>query len=82
MFLQRDEVFLITVLRYLDKSPSSMRRFFFLLLVVNIFYRFLLTEYGKAVAEKHGFSEEIDENGCVVAKVYYQLVRKTSRRKR
>ena len=47
-----------------------------------MFWRFLLTDYGKSVAEKHGFSEDIDENGCVFAKVYYQLLRKTSRRKR
>ena len=45
-------------------------------------YRFHLTEYGKAMAEKFGFTDDIDENGCVIAKVYYQLLRKTSRKGR
>ena len=30
------------------------------------------------MAEKFGFTDDIDENGCVIAKVYYQLLRKTS----
>lgn len=44
--------------------------------------KFLLTDYGKAMAEKFGFTGDIDENGCVVSKVYYQLLRKTSRKGR
>ena len=46
------------------------------------FCRFLLTDYGRALAEKFGFSDDIDENGCVFPKVYYQLLRKTTRRGR
>lgn len=34
------------------------------------------------MAEKFGFTEDIDENGCVASKVYYQLLRKTSRKGR
>lgn len=34
------------------------------------------------MAEKFGFTDDIDENGCVIAKVYYQLLRKTSRKGR
>ena len=34
------------------------------------------------MAEKFGFTDDIDENGCVAAKVYYQLLRKTSRKGR
>ena len=34
------------------------------------------------MAEKFGFAEDVDENGCVVTKVYYQLLRKTSRKGR
>ncbi|XP_074606134.1 DNA polymerase subunit gamma-1-like [Acropora palmata] len=44
--------------------------------------KFLLTDFGKAMAEKFGFTEDIDENGCVASKVYYQLLRKTSRKGR
>lgn len=47
-----------------------------------VFFRFLLTDFGKAMAEKFGFTEDIDENGCVASKVYYQLLRKTSRKGR
>ena len=34
------------------------------------------------MAEKFGFTDDIDANGCVIAKVYYQLLRKTSRKGR
>lgn len=51
-------------------------------LIKPVFCRFLLTDFGKAMAEKFGFTEDIDENGCVTSKVYYQLLRKTSRKGR
>ncbi|PFX16645.1 DNA polymerase subunit gamma-1 [Stylophora pistillata] len=44
--------------------------------------RFLLTDFGREMAQRFGVAEDIDENGCVVAKVYYQLLRKTARRRR
>lgn len=44
--------------------------------------KFLLTDFGKNMAQRFGFGEDVDENGCVVAKVYYQLLRKTARRRR
>ncbi|KAJ7388949.1 hypothetical protein OS493_034581 [Desmophyllum pertusum] len=44
--------------------------------------KFHLTDFGKAMAERVGIAEDIDENGCVVSKVYYQLLRKSSRRAR
>lgn len=44
--------------------------------------KFLLTDFGREMAQRFGFAEDIDENGCVVAKVYYQLLRKTARRRR
>jgi ERCC4-type nuclease len=39
----------------------------------------MLSDYGHEVADKMGYTDKIDENGCIERKVYWDLVRSAKR---